>query len=206
MNKKLSILNASGVLCSIAGATLIALPDAEHSGNNKYPHAFLGDGLALLSAFLYALYSTLLEKRVQTHSFRQTIVLFAQIGTINVFLFALPLLILFLTKEETLEGLGRSVISFLLLNASISATSDLLWARAVIMTSPLVATIGLSLSSPVALICDILFEKDSFRLEYYIGCVFIVIGFLLVNLAPGTHHSSISVQSRESSQIQLEVE
>ena len=50
-----------------------------------------------------------------------------------------------------------------------------------LLTSPLVVTIGLSLSIPLALIGQMLINKQTSSLLYWIGAVLVLLAFLLVN-------------------------
>lgn len=59
--------------------------------------------------------------------------------------------------------------------------SDYLWLWAVLLTSPLVATVGLSLTIPLAMLTDIVLKGKSFTWLYLLGSALVVGGFLLVN-------------------------
>lgn len=50
-----------------------------------------------------------------------------------------------------------------------------------LMTSPLVVTLGISLTIPLALIGDICFKGFVPGLKYTIGAILVIIGFLAVN-------------------------
>lgn len=64
------------------------------------------------------------------------------IGLCNVVTLAPVVIALHLTKIEDLSLISWPIFGSLLLNGLISMLSDLLWARAVLLTSPLVASIG----------------------------------------------------------------
>jgi solute carrier family 35 protein F5 len=61
--------------------------------------------------------------------------------------------------------------------------SQLLWARSVLLTSPLIATCGLSLTIPVAMIADFMLRNQSFGAVYLAGSTCVVGGFVLVAAA-----------------------
>ena len=61
--------------------------------------------------------------------------------------------------------------------------SQLLWARSVLLTSPLVATCGLSLTIPVAMVADLVLRSQAFGIVYLIGSGCVVVGFVLVAAA-----------------------
>jgi drug/metabolite transporter (DMT)-like permease len=60
--------------------------------------------------------------------------------------------------------------------------SDYLWARAVVLTSPTVATIGMSITIPLAMISDFLINDKSPSGVSFFGAFLVVVGFFLVNI------------------------
>lgn len=61
--------------------------------------------------------------------------------------------------------------------------SDVLWAYAVQLTTPLTATLGLSLTVPFGMISDALLRGKSFGVQYILGALLVLSGFLLVSFA-----------------------
>ena len=59
--------------------------------------------------------------------------------------------------------------------------SDYLWLLSVLLTSPLVSTVGLSLSIPLAMITDVIIKGKTFTFLYFLGTSLVVTGFMLVN-------------------------
>ncbi|RCI00586.1 hypothetical protein CU098_001949, partial [Rhizopus stolonifer] len=59
--------------------------------------------------------------------------------------------------------------------------SDYLWLLSMLMTSPLVVTLGISLTIPLALIGDICFKGFIPGFKYTLGALLVIIGFLAVN-------------------------
>jgi solute carrier family 35 protein F5 len=71
-----------------------------------------------------------------------------------------------------------------LLNAVLGTVlSDYLWLWSMLLTSPLVCTLGLSLSIPVAMLSDWLLgnAQQGYSLIYVCGAVLVICGFLAVN-------------------------
>ena len=60
--------------------------------------------------------------------------------------------------------------------------SDYLWARAVLLTSPTVATIGMSITIPLAIISDLLLGNANLTIFSIFGAIFVIIGFVFVNI------------------------
>ena len=61
--------------------------------------------------------------------------------------------------------------------------ADYLWARAVVLTSATVATVGLSITIPIAIITDVFLGKQQFALLKLSGAFLVLIGFFVVNLS-----------------------
>ena len=70
----------------------------------------------------------------------------------------------------------------------ITFVSDYLWILAMLMTSPLIVTMGLSLSIPLALLGDFLFKGQVKGLYYWAGAVLVLVGFSIVNLRREDNH------------------
>ena len=64
---------------------------------------------------------------------------------------------------------------------AITFISDYLWILAMLMTSPLIVTMGLSLSIPLALFGDFVFKGQLKGLLYWFGAILVLIGFTAVN-------------------------
>ena len=59
--------------------------------------------------------------------------------------------------------------------------SDLLWAKAVILTSPTVSTIGINMTIPLSII-SYLFCGKTLLFAHYLGALSMTTGFILVSL------------------------
>jgi solute carrier family 35 protein F5 len=84
---------------------------------------------------------------------------------------------------DDLTHLTGIVAGFMILNGLCnSVLSDYLWARAVVLTSPPVATIGVSITIPLALVSDFLLHGASPTLLSGGGAFLVIVGFTLVNI------------------------
>lgn len=63
-----------------------------------------------------------------------------------------------------------------------SVLADFLLAKATVLTTPLIVSVGLSLSAPASVIIDVWFKGEVRRVMYYLGILCIILGYLLVNL------------------------
>ena len=59
--------------------------------------------------------------------------------------------------------------------------SDYLWARAVVLTSPTVATIGMSITITLAMISDLLLGKQSPTVMSGLGAFLVALGFVFLH-------------------------
>lgn len=181
-----------GVLASLAGVILVSSADLsgnssddEHRGD--FPRKSLrqiavGDGLALLSAVLYGVYSVFMKKRIPSEDQVSMPLFFGLVGLINVVLLWPGFLLLSWTGIEPFElpPTGR-VTLILVSNSAFSLVADLAWAYAVVMTSPLVVTVGLSMTIPLSLIGQILLNSQTASVVYWIGAVMVVVSFVFVS-------------------------
>ena len=66
-------------------------------------------------------------------------------------------------------------------NSTISLVSDFCWAYATLLTSPILVTVGLSLSIPLSLIGQILLNSQTSTGMYWVGAAIVCIAFVIVN-------------------------
>lgn len=68
-----------------------------------------------------------------------------------------------------------------MVNAIGSFISDISWAYAMLLTTPLVVTVGLSLTIPLSLIGEMVQYGQYSTLLYWIGAAVVVMSFLFIN-------------------------
>ncbi|PWY99249.1 hypothetical protein BCV70DRAFT_200830 [Testicularia cyperi] len=130
---------------NVAGVSLVSGP----------PNAPLGDMLALLSAFLYSLYVMLLKTRIGSEDRISMPLMFGIVGLINICCLWPVIPILHFTGIETfaLPDSPRIWIA-IAVNMSITFVSDFIYLLAMLKSSPLITTLGLSLTIPLAVVID----------------------------------------------------
>lgn len=144
----------------------------------------LGDALALLSAVIYGLYTVMLKKTtLSAQPLELNMPLFfGLVGTWN-FILLLPLFpILHWTGIEpfALPPSGR-VWTILILNSVSALASDIAWAYAMVLTSPLVVTVGLSLTIPLSLVGEMVIQARYEGWLYWVGAGVVVGSFVFVD-------------------------
>eukprot|EP00026_Physarum_polycephalum_P008125 Phypoly_transcript_08203.p1 GENE.Phypoly_transcript_08203~~Phypoly_transcript_08203.p1 ORF type:complete len:412 (+),score=31.56 Phypoly_transcript_08203:177-1412(+) len=185
-------------IVTLGGVALVSELDTKEGKESA-----LGDIYTVIGAIVYALYCTLLKKKLVHESRLDMTMFFGFVGIIN-FVTLWPFLLIWnATGIETFEMPSPRVWMFLLINAAIgTVVSDYLEAWSIIFTTPLINTIGLSLSIPFAMVSDILRGARTFPPLYYFGSLLVLVGFVLVNLSSGTFEASfLSWVSRVSSRL-----
>ncbi len=179
-----------GVLASLAGIVLISGVDL--SGDNdknrgSFPHksqgqVAIGDALAFVSAILYGIYTTLMKKRMGNEARVEMTLFFGLVGLFNVITLLPGFLILHYTGVEMFElpPTGR-ILTIVLVNSATSLISDLCWAYAMLLTSPLVVTVGLSLTIPLSLIGQMILNAQNSSAAYWIGAGIVFLSFVFIN-------------------------
>jgi solute carrier family 35 protein F5 len=140
--------------------------------------------------------ATLLKHRLRDDDSVDMLLFFGFIGLANTVLLWPFLPILHYTGVEPFVMPSASVFAFLLLNGALSVLSDYLWARSILITSPLLGTIGLSLTIPVAMVFDFAWNGVHFSVLYFVGSVLVITGFLAVNWSY-THAAPVDEAAEE---------
>lgn len=219
-----------GVVCSLFGIILISTIDLTANADSTDPASdpdrllrlrrlfrragdqfpekssselALGDALALTSAIIYGIYTITLKKSTLKALPRQLnmTLFFGLVGTFNIFLLFPLFPLLHFTGIETFQAPPtRHIWTILLVNSISSLLSDICWAYAMVLTSPLVVTVGLSLTIPLSLVGEMLLQGHYEGWIYWIGAGIVVGSFVFVDheeredeevlatrgLAPGT--------------------
>ncbi|KAJ8558239.1 hypothetical protein K7X08_005005 [Anisodus acutangulus] len=175
----------SVVLC-MGGTIIVSLGDSKSGSNKVASNPVLGDILSLVSAALYAVYITLIRKKLPDDEGKSGHASMAQflgfLGLFNMLIFLpIPLVLNFANLEPfntlTWKQLGLIVGKGMFDNV----LSDLLWAKAILLTSTTVATAGLTIQVPLAAIVDTLTGNAPPILDY-IGAAAVMVGFAGINI------------------------
>ncbi|TQV98953.1 hypothetical protein V2A60_007353 [Cordyceps javanica] len=185
-----SLRKLFGVLASLIGIVLISTVDLtgnsdEHRGS--FPHKTtgqiaIGDSMALVSAVVYGMYVTVMKRRVGDEDKVDMRLFFGMVGVFNL-LFLWPLFFIFHwtgIEPFQLPPSGK-IWAIILANSLSSFISDIFWAFAMLLTTPLVVTVGLSLTIPLSLIGEMIQYGQYSSFVYWIGAAVVFLSFVFVS-------------------------
>ncbi|EPY54011.1 membrane transporter [Schizosaccharomyces cryophilus OY26] len=178
------------LVASVGGVILVVIQDSKQAsgGDNAPSQPALGNTFALLAAFLYGCYSVLVKFHITEEVCVSMRLFFGLVGLFDIILLW-PFLILlhyYGVEKFQLPSTNRG-IAILLFNAGITFVSDYLWVIAMLMTSPLLVTLGMSLSIPLALFFDIILRGHYINFTLIFGSLLVFAGFIVVNYNQTTH-------------------
>jgi solute carrier family 35 protein F5 len=180
-----SLFKLLGVLLGMTGSILTGLNDIEggnRTSDDQDNRLFWGDFLGLISAVGYGGYASMVRILCPRDESLMSMQLFLGfVGLWNMVLLS-PIAIYLGVFQAT--GLTGFVFGCLVLKGLFdNVLSDYLWARAVVLTSATVATVGLGLTIPLAFASDfILRHPNVLDFASILGALAVLAGFVLVNV------------------------
>lgn len=186
LGEKFTWVKLVSVILCMAGTVIVSLGDSETALSATASNPLLGDILALVSAALYAVYITLIRRKLPDDDGKSGIVSMAQflgyLGLFNLLIFLPVALILNFTKLEPFKVLTWKQVGLLVGKGLLdNVLSDYLWAKAVLLTTTTVATAGLTIQVPIAAVVDAL-TGNAPNLMDYIGAAAVMVGFAGINI------------------------
>lgn len=194
------------VATSLTGVILINVSEnqvADNDGNKYKPkNPALGNLLALLGAFCYALYLLLMKVKCgtgkKTTNERQ---LFGWVGVCT-FIMGIPLLATadYLGIEKFMLPPTWEIFGMVLVNSVFSIVSDYVTILAMLLTSPLVTSLALTSSIPITIFIDFVVlhvtggDSDSSTSNlvlYGFGVLSILVSVILININITTENELI---------------
>lgn len=189
--EKINTNKIVGILLSFGGVlivTKIDSSDSDHLPSGSTPLIVLwGNVLALAGALIYGIYTILLKHKITNKNSSKERILdthlfFGFVGLYCLVLLWPVIIILHFTNIEVFEiPRGTHVIALLTVNALITFISDFCWCNAVLLTSPLTVTVGLTLTIPLAMVGDWFIKGFQVNLWYLFGALIVTLGFLVIN-------------------------
>lgn len=178
----ISAAKLGALFMTIFGVSLVSWHGSSSTEGLSMNSIIWGDALALLSAAFYGIYTALLKIRIEDESRLSLPRFFGFVGLFNLSTIW-PLLILFHFLRIELWSLPDTKIAWTIvaINAAITFVSDFLWIIAMLMTSPLIVTVGLSLTIPLSLLGEILLQHRYANVLYWVGATCVFSGFVMVS-------------------------
>ncbi|WQF79905.1 hypothetical protein CDEST_04919 [Colletotrichum destructivum] len=179
-----------GVLASLTGIVLISTVDLSGSSDENrgsFPHKTttqiaIGDLMAFVSAIIYGLYVTVMKRRVGNEDRVNMPLFFGLVGLFNlVFLWPVFFVLHFTGLEPFAFPPTAKIWAIVISNSLSSFVSDMSWAYAMLLTTPLVVTVGLSLTIPLSLIGEMIQYSQYSSWVYWVGAAVVLISFLFIN-------------------------
>ncbi|XP_010245974.1 PREDICTED: uncharacterized vacuolar membrane protein YML018C-like [Nelumbo nucifera] len=187
LGEKFTWVKLISVLMCMGGTIIVTLGDSEAGLNAIAAKPLIGDILALVSAGLYAVYITLIRKKIpdddDQKSGRASMAQFLGfLGLFNLLIFLPVALILNFTKLEPFHTLTWTQFGLIVGKGLIdNVLSDYLWAKAILLTTTTVATAGLTIQVPLAAVVDSILGHAPHLMDY-LGGAAIIIGFIGINI------------------------
>ncbi|KHO00315.1 heme oxygenase-like, multi-helical [Metarhizium album ARSEF 1941] len=146
-----SVRKLVGVFASLVGVVLISTVDLSGKSDEdrgSFPHktpgqVAIGDSMALLSAVIYGMYITVMKRRVGNEDRVDMRLFFGLVGLCNLALLWPLFFILHWTGIEPFQMPPSGKIWIIIIaNSLASFVSDISWAFAMLLTTPLVVTVS----------------------------------------------------------------
>jgi solute carrier family 35, member F5 len=169
-----------GVVLCMAG-NISTLAKDSSSGVSDY---FWGDVCAFAGAVMYGVYTTAIRLQIPDNSGISVSLFFGFVGLFSFCGLAVLVLVFNYTHVESLHGLTWEIIGLLFVQGLFNnVLADYLWAVAILYTSTTVATVGLSLTVPMAILSDWIIHGIAPTYVTIISSLLVLGGFVTITLS-----------------------
>ena len=173
---------------SISGGSSGSDVVIESGGVSKSGGVAFGNSLCVLAAALYAGYTAAIRWALPDDPETSMLLFLGLLGLVNLFGVGLIVLVgatFFGAFRDVFAECTASAFALVVAKGLVdNVLSDYLWARAVLLTSPTTASVGLSMQIPLAAVTEVLLghanwlKNASSAAAMLVGCGFVVSGFL----------------------------
>ena len=187
---KISLTKFLVIIVNMAGVVTLALSHNrgdDVTTSETEATSLFGIMFSLAGALIVAVYVVYFNRMAGSpdgSEDRVDIVLF--FGTIGAMsaVFLLPLFpILHYSGLESFEWPDVTDWKYLVFTALLGTViSDMLWLWSSLLTNSLIATLGNGLTTPTALIVDIMVNRQKFSVQFFVGIVLILVSFDVLNV------------------------
>ncbi|KAJ6248834.1 solute carrier family 35 member f5 [Anaeramoeba flamelloides] len=178
--EKFSPLNFLSVFFCLVGVIFVAYSDI----NADEKSTVYGDIITLVSSVCYGFYPVAIFKLLTDTSKFKAPMFLSIMGLVSLLYYWPLFFILEWTGLETFAWPSLKIFGMLSINAIIgSFLCDYVFTFSVFLTSPLVSTLGLNLTIPLAMVAQRILKQTHYKTLYIIGAISVIIGFCIVNLA-----------------------
>ncbi|XP_073009244.1 uncharacterized vacuolar membrane protein YML018C isoform X1 [Typha latifolia] len=207
LGEKFTWIKLISVLLCMGGTIIVSLADSSSGVNAIATNPLLGDIFTLISAGLYAVYITLIRKKLPDEKEGQGEASTAQflgfLGLFNLLIFLPVALVLNFTKLEPFHMLTWKQVGLIVGKGLLdNVLSDYLWAKAIHLTTTTVATAGLTIQVPIAAIVDSITGHAPHLLDY-IGAAAVLVGFAGINIPFDASGKTEVIQQEEAQGVRM---
>ncbi|KAL1462567.1 hypothetical protein WDU94_014395 [Cyamophila willieti] len=172
---RFSLSKGVAVCISVCGLILVTI------SNSYMEHVHIPSGalLGLVSALFYSFYIVFLRRHVEKEEKLDILLFYGFVGLYSAILLWPLLFILHYNSWEVFSLPDRDQWLILLLEGLVgSVLTETLWLWGMLLTSPLIATLGLGLTIPLSMLMDMSLYQVSYPRLFYIGAVPVVLAFV----------------------------